>query len=97
MKTIIDISEDLFGQLFNLDAELSEDDIRELKHIIRKGTPYPQSEWIEYKTFDGTTYKIECSRCHYTVGNDYTRWNALPPYCERCGAEMKGVNNDEVD
>ena len=66
-------------------VKLNQQFAQEIENLKR-----PQGEWITYKTPNDEIWQIECNSCHYTKGSKWVVFNALPPYCEKCGAEMKG-------
>lgn len=66
-------------------------------HWIIANKERPQDEWITYKTPNDDIWQIECNKCHYTKGSKWVMFNALPPYCEKCGTKMKEVQNERQD
>ena len=59
----------------------------------------PQGEWNILQKDDNGIHEIECPFCKYSKGGRFTNigvtFHKLPPFCEACGAQMKGgAEND---
>ena len=71
---------------------VSSDIQRSLDLAIKALEERPQGEWI-YKEFDvesGISHSYWCSNC----GEPKSQW--CDDFCQRCGADMRGKNN-EID
>ena len=92
MKLIIDIPEDVYNDISNLNYS-AEYFPNALNWAIRNGTPYeerPKGEWKAYATSAsgcGLTIGIKCPFCGYRVDRKYD-------FCV-CGADMRGEQNDK--
>lgn len=58
----------------------------------------PKGEWIICNQDNDGIHKIECPFCKYTKGTEFgdlftLTFEYLPPYCEKCGADMRKEDN----
>ena len=82
----------------------TEEQVQEIREDVVKqffgASVRPQGKWIIVKQDNEGVHKIECPFCHYSKGSDFSSiitviFERFPPFCENCGAQMKGgVNND---
>lgn len=65
------------------------------KALMNKLKERPQIKWIICDRDIGGIHKIECPYCGYVKGSDFgglitLTFDRLPPFCENCGANMRG-------
>lgn len=59
------------------------------------GKERPQGEWIITSEDTEGIHHIACPFCKYEKGSDFepyirVTFDKLPPFCEKCGADMRG-------
>ena len=93
MKLVIDISEEIFRNVRNI--QLSSMFSDDLHKAVYNGTPLPKGHWIEYtrvvvpEPYNKWEQAWHCSECGF--GNqeyDETAWVDWK-YCPNCGAKME--------
>lgn len=74
---------------------VSPDIQRSLDLAIKALEERPQGEWIITAEDSEGIHRIQCPFCGYEKGSDFidyitVTFEKLPPFCESCGAELKG-------
>ena len=59
----------------------------------------PSGEWLIVKQDNEGIHEIECPFCKYSQGSDFNAvikvtFDRLPSFCENCGADMRGEDNE---
>ena len=70
-------------------------DIYNVIDTAPKVSERPKGEWIVVKQDNEGIHEIKCPFCQYSKGSDFSSlitvtFERFPPFCESCGAELKG-------
>jgi len=74
----------------------TEEQVKELVELNKKlSEERHQGKWIIVKQDNEGVHEIECPFCKYSKGSDFSSiitviFERFPPFCENCGAQMKG-------
>ena len=59
----------------------------------------PKGNWIVTAQDNEGIHRIQCSCCGYERGSDFSDYitvtfDTMPPFCEKCGADLRGVKDE---
>ena len=92
MKLIIDIDEKIIEQAKAYHDIPYDDYVIRVAEAIANGKSYeeqPQGEWVPKQLWDNTHIWV-CSKC----GNQNTHGITVEKACWKCGADMRGEENE---
>lgn len=77
----------------------TEEQVQEIREEVVKQfidtSKRQKGEWIIVNQDNEGIHEIKCPFCHYSKGSDFSSiltvtFERFPPFCESCGADMRG-------